>query len=363
MHKFLTALLICVPQFIIAPGLFENASGTPRFIIISMAVMFLLARDGKRPLVLLPIWTFVAVAVISSWFAADRWVAFAGFYEAPYYGVMPILLATLAYFAGSRISRPYEMLMWTGAALSVVAIAQAVAGKSFMGFELMQGRASGFRGSPVFFAMALIPCSLVSWVFIFGIFAAKAHGAMAALAAGVWIIAGGRARWIGPVSITLAIWAYLLAGYEPERLELIKIACRAFMAHPWLGWGPDNFIFAFSKHMTPEYIAAVGGNSLGQSSAHNDIAQVAATMGLAGLAAYFWLAWSLVKASINKPMALALLVAAWIQAQVNPIPTDIMVMFAALVGYEHSKEDFSATYTTGDALSLVNAETCEGDKS
>lgn len=115
------------------------------------------------------------------------------------------------------------------------------------------------------------------------------------------------------------------------------------MAHPWLGWGPDNFIFAFSQHMTPEYIAAVGGSSLGQSSAHNDIAQVAATMGLAGLAAYFWLAWSLVKASINRPMALALLAAAWIQAQVNPIPTDVIVMFAAVIGYEHSRSEEDKT--------------------
>ena len=249
---------------------------------------------------------------------------------------MPILLVALAYFAWSRLSRPYEMLMVTGAILSVVAIAQAIAGKSFMGFDLMQGRASGFRGSPVFFAMALIPCALAFSVCIIGMLAAKAYGAMVALAAGILVFAtDGRWRWIGPISL----WCYLLAGYEPERLELIKIACRAFMDHPWLGWGPDNFIFAFSKHMTPEYIAVVGGSSLGQSSAHNDIAQVAATMGLAGLAAYFWLAWSLVKASLKKPMALALLAAAWVQAQVNPIPTDVMVMFAAIIGYEHSRGD------------------------
>ena len=79
-NSLLTALLICVPQFVIAQGLFENASGTPRFIIISLAIMFLLIRKGSRPPVLLPIWTFVAVALISSWFAADKWVAFAGFY-------------------------------------------------------------------------------------------------------------------------------------------------------------------------------------------------------------------------------------------------------------------------------------------
>jgi hypothetical protein len=88
---------------------------------------------------------------------------------------------------------------------------------------------------------------------------------------------------------------------------------------------------------SPEYIKALGVNV--QGSAHQDLAQVASTLGLVGLAAYVRMLWALVTASLEDPVALAMIVGMVFQAQVNPIPTDVLVVAAVVVGSRHPSLD------------------------
>ena len=352
-------MLLCIPQFLVFPGWFENPVEAPRVFIISIGV-YLLWRKGTNiagNFVLVPLCVFFIINFISMLGAADRWVALAGYYEAPYYGFFPLTMISMAYLSAGKIENPHNIIAWTGALLGVVAVVQASTGETLWGGLLPQGRAVGFRGSPVFFGASLIPAFLVGWsiarkertgkyiipvcLAFCGMIAAGAKGALLASLAGVWAMeARGKARWTGLLVIVAALFVYLQfpIGNNPERMELIKISWLAFWDRPWFGWGPDNFILAFGRHITPEYVRIVG-ESLGQASAHNAVAQVAATLGITGLLAYAWLLLSMVRASTTR-LSMALLIGAFIQSLVNPIPIDVMIIFAVLLGTEHGDAFF-----------------------
>lgn len=162
--------------------------------------------------------------------------------------------------------------------------------------------------------------------------AAQAKGAVFASIVGVWVYETmGAARWIGIAVAWLAVHVYvLLSPAELERLELGRIAWVSFKQHPIFGWGPDNFIYAMAVNRTVAYEALAAGNT--QASAHWDLAQVASTLGIAGVVTYLWTLWSIARAKWTDAVGPALLAAMFIQAQVNPIPTDVLVAVAVVLG-------------------------------
>ena len=76
------------------------------------------------------------------------------------------------------------------------------------------------------------------------------------------------------------------------RLNIWRDTAPMILERPLLGHGPDNFAQPFRSHMGEELESTITGNS-GQvgmvDRAHNDLLQVAATSGFAGLAAYIWI--------------------------------------------------------------------------
>lgn len=358
-------LLVVVPLFVVAPGVFVNQSSTPKMLAIALG-LYLVLRPAIRPRAeaTREVLAFFGVCCLSWIFAANHWIAFAGSYKAPYYGIFPMVLVALAYLGSTVIEEdPLPLLAWSGAALGAVAVAQVFLGSSFTGMPLQGGRAVGLRGSPVMLGATLIPCLLAAWYLMRensrwigsnrssmgpawrrwapivliagGMIAAKAKGAMVASIAGIWAYETvGAMRWAGLAAALGSLWSSLV--YAPiqnngERLELLKIAWSAFKQRPLLGWGPDNFLIALLKLRTPEYIR-LAGPSVGQASAHQDLAQVAATLGLAGLGSYLWMIWALIRSSLEYPLSVAVIVAMVFQAQVNPIPTDVLVAAAVIVG-------------------------------
>ncbi|MBI5240485.1 MAG: O-antigen ligase family protein [Elusimicrobia bacterium] len=75
------------------------------------------------------------------------------------------------------------------------------------------------------------------------------------------------------------------------RLEIWRCAARAFLDHPWLGVGTNDFASAYRRYKRPVHATSAEKDS---SDAHNDWLQVMATLGLAGAAAYLWLHWQAV---------------------------------------------------------------------
>ncbi len=209
-------------------------------------------------------------------------------------------------------------------------------------------------------AASLVPCFLAAYhrarqniafrtvgaeffaVFIIlaGIIAASAKGAVLALVAGVWVYeVSGFGRWFGLAWFILMPHVFIIrSGEERERLEMLKIAWTSFKQHPLLGWGPDCFFQALMKNRTKAYDAIYGVNNA-QASAHNALAQVAATLGLAGILAFLAGLWKLLSSAYSDSLALAVLAAVLVQAQVNPVPTDILVVVAVLLGCRQRDTD------------------------
>ena len=290
-----------------------------------------------------------------SWiFSADKWAAFAGAPKAPYYGLFGVALVILAYM-GSTELEPDEVdqsLLAGAILIAAVAIIQQIAGRSFTGTELQDGRSSGLRGSPVMMAASLVPAFLVAWhrfrsrwayarwaealgmaLIVGAMMAARAKGAFLSILVGVWVYeTKGFWRWTG----FAAAWAGVngliqRGGSELERVELVKIAWKSFRQHPLLGWGPDCFLHALMANRTPAYDALVGARA-GQASAHQDLAQIASTLGLAGLVAYLAALRKLFTTLWSDDLAPAVLCAMLVQAQVNPLPTDVLVIVAVVLG-------------------------------
>lgn len=72
------------------------------------------------------------------------------------------------------------------------------------------------------------------------------------------------------------------------RIMAWKATLKMIKRSPLLGTGPDTFGLSFRKYMSPEYrkIAGIEANPI---YAHNEILQIASTMGLIGLGIYLWL--------------------------------------------------------------------------
>lgn len=353
-------LLLVAPMFLVAPGVFMDRSSTPKMLSIVAGLVLLLHAD--RHLVLRRVASarreavvFLAVCLLSALFAADRWTAFSGAQRAPYYGLFPLLLVFLAYIGSTELDEREvdEAIVAGGVLLAGFSIVQAIVGRSLTGMPMPEGRSIGFRGSPVMLAASLTPCFLAAYhrarklmpfrifsedyiaaaIILAGLLAAKAKGAVLALAAGVWVYeVAGPWRWIGLVGAVSLSWnAIQHSNAEQERFELVRIAWKSFKQHPVLGWGPDCFFHALMKNRGASY-DSVSGAQNAQASAHNIFAQVLATMGLPGLLAFLAGLWRLIRAGYSDNLALAVLCATLVQAQVNPVPTDILVMVAVILG-------------------------------
>jgi O-antigen ligase len=117
------------------------------------------------------------------------------------------------------------------------------------------------------------------------------------------VLAGGRWRWVGLALLALAVIAFglLLSGALAPllegtrfataldlqrgtgffRLNLWQSALAMWRDHPWLGVGPDNFLYAYRGF----YILPVAWQEPNLSHAHNITVDVAARLGTLGLLA------------------------------------------------------------------------------
>jgi len=88
-------------------------------------------------------------------------------------------------------------------------------------------------------------------------------------------------RLISTVDLSEADAASRISGW--------KSALEMFKERPFLGMGPDTLSINFRRYMFPEFTRLTGHSLANPAYAHNELLQIAATMGIIGLLSYLWL--------------------------------------------------------------------------
>ncbi|MGB9553681.1 MAG: O-antigen ligase family protein, partial [bacterium] len=94
--------------------------------------------------------------------------------------------------------------------------------------------------------------------------------------------------------IQINLWERLKGAFNfvPQntlinRLYIWGRALPSILQHPIFGWGPDSFGEAFPQFTYEESLKLFNTGYAYVDKAHNDLIQVAVTLGIAGLLAYF----------------------------------------------------------------------------
>lgn len=190
-----------------------------------------------------------------------------------------------------------------------------------------------------------LACTLV------GLYLTFSRGAWLAALAGmvVYLTAKGTLRiprlyvLIGTLAACLVALTFsskiFTSTKDVARLEMLRVAGSTFVEHPFVGSGPGTYLLELRRKKSPIFIALHGSTTVLQFTAHNEIAQIAGTMGLMGLFAYFLMViagiGSVRKSLEDAPfraLGCAMLAVHAVQGQVNPIPLASSAIMAALVG-------------------------------
>lgn len=349
-----------------------------------------------------PLLALFLVMLASAALSVDVPMSAFGVYPQAFYGLLPLGLCTAIYYgaaAGGGDERGRERmilcLLASAAALGACGVWQSLFGDTLTGHPLPDGRITSTLGSPVLLGACLVVlCPLAldeAWrrrtllgaaalcLALAALVLTWSRGAWLSAAAGmlVYLIGARRVRAPRRAALAALILAPLvLIGLERTmkkkdsdvlRLETAKAAIAAFEARPLLGSGPDTFWIPFRRYKTDEFVRVSHSSSIGQFSAHDDLLQTAATLGLLGLIAYAWLAWdlgsrlvALLRAPKPDPRVAAVaggLAGLFLQAKLNPVPFSALLLAAAAAGPACRERD-AATPAASKAVPLAGAVLC-----
>jgi O-antigen ligase len=318
------------------------------------------------------------VMILSALRSVDPPASVFGLYPQAFYGLLPLTICAALFFAGAQISDDHakdDVLDWLLAAsipLTLFGISQRfLVGRELLLYpRLMDNRIMSTIGAPVMFGACLVPLSVLALhralekksllgricaaLIAVALLLTWARGAWlsaaAAIAAYLWLTGRVAPRrrhlWILLVlapAVLVALQRGLSKGDSDSiRVESFKSSLAAMRSRPLLGFGPDTFEFAFRRFRSDELVRVTHDSASIQSNAHNDLLQVAVTLGALGLAAYLWLLWALgarlfalLSAGEGTGRAAAVaaaLIGLFIQAKVNPIPPSALMLAGLLAG-------------------------------
>ncbi len=291
----------------------------------------------------LPVAAFLAVALLSTLRAANFEVASREFRTV-------FLDAAIFYFLVSRLVRaaqPGRAAFWhllDGLALGAAAVALIGLGQAILGADIIRaegvGRVRAFYGSPNNLALYLervLPLLLTAaafgagrrrWLYggltalvLPGLILTFSRGALIlglpaallfigllrrgkALRLAVAALGVGALGLIAVLQTGAARFAGLLdfqAGTSFVRLKLWRGAWNMALDFPWLGVGPDNFLYAYRTR----YVLPSAWEELNLSHPHNIVLDFWTRLGLAGVAAGAWLLFSVARTGWRAYQALA----------------------------------------------------------
>lgn len=357
--------------------------GSPRLAALALAAGLAWAalwnRQARRTPLDAPLAAFLAVFLASLAFSPDPYLGLVGMYSLHAYGLAGLALCAAVYLACAWSDEPLEpdrlllAALWAAAAAAAYGLLQKAGLELFAGVRASgSGRLTGPQGDPVPFGACLllfIPVAAHFWRDRSPSRRAAARIAGALVAAALALTLS-RGAWLGAAA-GLAVYLVLRGGPAPRKRTLALIALAAAAAlggavllrptkvsdsarlalwdsvarsiprHPWLGAGPDSIQTILRRGRTDAFIRALGP-AKSQVSAHNDLLQIAATLGLLGLAAYLWLlagAWRGVADSLRDEKrrsaaaaAAGALAGLFVQAKFNPVPLGALVLAALFLG-------------------------------
>lgn len=330
----------------------------PKQLIMSAGILILwislVNRLEVRTKLSIPAMIFFFSAAISTMGSRDMATSIFGLYEQPFHGLVQIAILIMAFFASASAEGSVIVpLLWTSSILSLVAIAQA-GGLIPAPFSTMgDGRVTSLMGSPVFFGAvisAMIP--ICAWAAIrkIGIlplliacvacYLTRSRSAYLASFAGLGVLFLGirgrninRAVWASLALSLALLWMAWPAGRKKSdemRKALWIDTISAISKAPAIGHGPDTFPSAFRESRSERFVRAARTDREIQGSAHNDILQVAVTMGALGLAAYLLGICAI--ASIGWGLAFSVLTALFVMSKFQPIPPQALLILAVIAG-------------------------------
>ena len=336
----------------------------------------LCAGAVRRTVLDRPIAAFFAAAALSAAFSVDRPASVFGMYPQMFYGLLPLGLCAQLFYASAAAAGEdarVELERWlltVSIPFALFGISQRIFGDFLTGFTLFGNRISSTIGSPIMFGACLavmIPPALDATLrrksrlgaaafalMLVALVMTWSRGAWIAAAAGgacyLWLT--GRLKLPGRRLLVLGLLAALTilaltralrkSDSDTQRLETSKTALTAFAARPLLGYGPDTFVLPFRRFKTDGFLRVTGVSFTESLNAHDEILQIAATMGLVGLAAYAWLLWALGSRLLSllrtgelegrSAAGASALLAAFLLAKFNPISPSVLALIALEAG-------------------------------
>ena len=322
---------------------------------IFFAVHLLRDRPSLRfPPVKAPLLLFCALTIIAVFGAADSAVGWAV--------VRKFVLFSIMLFAANLVaSRKHMMFLYQGMFLVSAVAAIVAAGQLIWRYRMVrevypdqiyyqmafEQRVTGFMGHwmhfggqqmLVFAALAAFlllgrfrkplwwgVCGLVAASIVFGLTRGVWLGAFAA---GVYLIARWKPRWIVVLPVLLLVGWFVAPSILRERVtnalnptgdpalsirfEMWQVGLQMIRMHPWLGVGPNNIVPEYPLYLPPGKSPIVGYHG----HLHNNFLQLAAERGLPALAAWLWfmgaLAWHFWRVRREAGWVAEAAIAAWI---------------------------------------------------
>ena len=319
--------------------------------VMSTAVIGGVQVDSGRPLMANG-FIMLGVCLVSALFAKDKWLAFAGNHNSYALGLLGITIS-FCYHIAAAGGKPNGIIPLAGAIMGIHGFAQWAGFDASISSQITGNRAIGTIGSPVFLGTILgviMPLAIEkSWTYALAV----SLGLMATGSRGAWIAAvigilaygykTGNKRTLIHASI-IGLLAFYFYGNRPymrsdlERIATWKTAVHAANERPLVGVGPDGFGNSYRL-----YRSELNGNDIAED-AHNDILQAAATIGYPGLLTYLALVF-VAFTSVTAP-AFGAVTVAFINAKANPLPLEVIVLLAVIVGLYSNRDSVHAEVPT-----------------
>lgn len=274
----------------------------PKLLIVSACVMLAAAALALDPVercrrLDLPMLACLAALAISCWFSVDWRLSLEGRYGHWELGAWACLLYAALLSLSAAAPVPRGIVGALGAILGLQAYLQTQGLDPFVRPDALPAglRAIGTIGNPpslgALLAMLAMVAGPLQIPFIMaGLVASGSRGAVLAAAMGlVARIFPRKAHWVMLAAFVVWLAAPVKAPKDIARAEVWGMALNVWGENFLAGSGPDTFEIGFRANRTPDYAKAVGSEATKQEHAHNDLLQIAATMGLLGLASYAFL--------------------------------------------------------------------------
>ena len=295
---------------------------------------FLCLWRPSGPGALRPYFLLWLAGMAVSAYSAQSWI---GLYRSPTAGILGAAAVWLSYEAGlTDTPRAWKWVTIGAAICSLLALVQLVPACPFHSL-VPNGRAIGTIGSPPFLGCMLalaLPVAGGAWampVIVLALLATRSKAAILGAVAGA-VVQRPKLAWGFIPLIPFIVFILNRGASDTMRLYIWAMAWKAFLAHPLLGVGADNFGDAFITLRGPAWIEAGGRGLSASENAHNLILNVLATGGLVGLAArglLAWRAWPRVCRSVPLTASYASVL---VYSCFNPVPFEAWAVLAFMLG-------------------------------